>query len=40
MNGVIGMTSLMLETESVSGDQRSFAKTIRNSGEALAGNIE
>ena len=34
MNGVIGMTGLLLETE-LTDDQRDFAETIRNSGEAL-----
>jgi len=34
MNGVIGMTGLLLETE-LSDEQRDFADTIRNSGEAL-----
>ena len=34
MNGVIGMTGLLMETE-LTDDQRDFAETIRNSGEAL-----
>ncbi|UCH90536.1 MAG: response regulator, partial [Nitrospirota bacterium] len=34
MNGVIGMTGLLLETE-LTGDQRYYTETVRNSGEAL-----
>jgi two-component system, sensor histidine kinase and response regulator len=34
MNGVIGMTGLLLDTELTS-EQREFAETVRNSGEAL-----
>ncbi len=34
MNGVIGMTGLLLDTE-LSDDQRDFAETIRQSGDAL-----
>ncbi|MFH1740673.1 MAG: PAS domain S-box protein, partial [bacterium] len=34
MNGVIGMTGLLLDTD-LTGEQREFAETIRNSGEAL-----
>jgi two-component system sensor histidine kinase/response regulator len=34
MNGVIGMTGLLLETK-LTGDQRYYTETVRNSGEAL-----
>ena len=34
MNGVIGMTGLLLDTE-LSDEQRRYAETVRNSGEAL-----
>jgi two-component system sensor histidine kinase/response regulator len=38
MNGVIGMTGLLLDTP-LSAEQREYAGTIRNSGEALLGII-
>ena len=38
MNGVIGMTGLLLDTP-LTAEQRGFAETIRNSGEALLGII-
>src|SRR5260370_41541130 len=34
MNGVIGMTGLLLDTD-LSGEQRDYADTVRKSGEAL-----
>ncbi len=39
MNGVIGMTGLLLETE-LEQEQRKFAQTIRDSGEALMAIID
>jgi signal transduction histidine kinase/response regulator of citrate/malate metabolism len=36
MNGILGMANLLLETE-LSGEQRDFAETLRNSSETLMG---
>ncbi|MGB0671785.1 MAG: response regulator, partial [Rhodospirillales bacterium] len=38
MNGVLGMTGLLLDTD-LTGEQRHFAETIRDSGDALLGII-
>ena len=35
MNAVIGMTSLLLDDESLNPEQRDFIETIRMSGDAL-----
>ncbi len=38
MNGILGMTGLLLETP-LDPEQRSFAETVRESGEALLGIV-